>query len=179
MAESHKRKQARAVLTRAGYSAGGHMTPTAVKGMVKRGIHEHEENMHRGSKETRIKLASGGEVTGDAAKSRGDKKGRGGKGKASTKINIIVAPHPPGGAPAGPPAMAAPPVMARPPMPPAPPPRPPMGAPPPGAPGMAGPMKTGGSVKLTAASGSAKGREEKAEAESKQSGGKRRAGGSC
>ena len=153
------------------------MTPTAVKGIVKRGIHEHEEHMHRGSKDTRIKLASGGEVTGDAAKTRGDKKGRGGKGKANTKINIIVAPHPPGGA-APAPMMAAPPApMPHPPMPPAPPPRPPMGMPPSG--GMAGPMKTGGTVKLTAASGSAKGREEKAEAESKQSGGKRRAGGSC
>ena len=99
---------------------------------------------HAGQKAPSHRMAHKGVVTmrmdGGRVNERPDRRARGGRTghkKGHTNVNVIVAPHPGGGAP---PPMAAPPMpMARPPMP-----MPPPGAggPPPGAglpPGLAGP----------------------------------------
>jgi hypothetical protein len=116
MAEHSRRKHAREVLRKSGYSSGGHFG----KDEAERDVHLHESHLHKGEKKT--KFADGGAVTGLASGGRADRAPRGRhKGKGSkTVVNVLNLPHPgaAAGIPPGPP-----------------PPRPPI--PPPG--GMAGP----------------------------------------
>lgn len=133
--------------------------------MIAKAVHEHEHAMHKGEKETKIKLKEGGCVEGGMAKGHLARRARGGStpGKKGTHVNVIVAPqgggmHPPGpgmppGQPMTPPRppMAPPPGAGQPMMPPRPAGPPPgAGMPPPGAgmrpPGM---MKRGGGVQTT------------------------------
>ncbi len=147
MAYTHEgvgRKRARDLLTRSGYRAGGHLgraDDAEDRAMISRAMKEHDSQLHPGH-HTKLKLSSGGLADGGTPSMRADKGSRG-KGKAPTKINILIA-HPGGdgaGAGAAPSAMPMPPP--RPPMPALPPPRPPMPNPaPPGGPpgGGMGPM---------------------------------------
>lgn len=137
------------------------------KAMIKSAIMQHEKNDHPGTKPTRLHLASGGAVEGEASKPRMDKRARGGsmKKKAGTHVNVIVAPSHPqpvpvpmGGGGGGPmPPMGPPPGAAG-------------MMPPPGAggpPGMGGgpkPFARGGMVKMDAGAGGGLGRMEKAKA---------------
>ena len=135
------------------------------KAMIKSAIAQHEKNDHPGTKPTRLHLASGGAVEGEASKPRMDKRARGGsmKKKAGTHVNVIVAPSHPqpvpvpmGGGAGGPPPMGPPPGAAG-------------MMPPPGAggpPGMGGPkpFARGGTVKMDAGAGGGLGRMEKAKA---------------
>lgn len=156
---SHKGRQRR---------FGGHAEDDAKQDAreVARGVHEHERHMHKGEKETKLKLRHGGEVEGRRAK--GGRLDR--KGKKGTTVNIVLdggqqQPRPvpvpvrqpvPVPVPAG--GGAPPGAM---------PPRPPvagMGMPPGGMPSGGAPMmprKRGGSVKMTAGSLSGEGRMEK------------------
>lgn len=96
MAEHEKRKAARALLVRSGYSAGGHLTKHpdkyATRHEVVEAVHEHEGADHPGTKKTRIKLASGGIALGGMGKIRGDRKSRApSKGKhGHTTVNVMV-----------------------------------------------------------------------------------------
>ena len=103
MAEHEKRKNARALLTKSGYSKlGGHLTKRpdeiADKHEISEGIHQHEGARHKGQPKTRLKLRDGGNCEGMAAGGRSDRKPRGAKGKGKkggTTVNVIVAhPHP-------------------------------------------------------------------------------------
>lgn len=142
--EEYKLK-ANKYLSREGYNRGG-----AVKGghkkdediaktTTEKGVGQHESNMHKGKKHTKLKLKEGGEVHGEKAHKRVDKFARGGKTahKGGTKVNVIIAPQGGGnkpGMPAPMPPRPMPPAGAGGP-PGAMPPRPagaPMGAPPPG-----------------------------------------------
>lgn len=158
MAERNGRKQARAVLLRSGYKAGGHVTPKSDEAqdrkMIAAGVHKHEGHLHKG--EPKTKFSSGGLVSGSAPKTRLDKLARGGKPKSVT--NIIIG-HPG--------ATQPPAIMPRPPMP------GPAAMPPTGA-GPTPPMRRGGTVKrkdgggvkgphMTAGAATGEGREEKAE----------------
>lgn len=59
--------------------------------MVKRGVHEHESALHKGSPKTKLKLASGGAISGRATGGRLDRHARGGRTKKhGTQVNIIV-----------------------------------------------------------------------------------------
>lgn len=160
MAEHEKRKKARELLSRSGYSAGGHLSKHADKYATKHevvdAVHAHEGADHPGTKKTRIKLADGGLAHGGVSRPRGDRKSRGGKKHGHTTVNVVVgAGHdkppmpipvpvggpPPGGPPMPPPPMAGPPGGL-----------PGAGGPPPGMPpmqrgGRAG-YKDGGSVKV-------------------------------
>lgn len=129
-------KKAREMLSKAGYKAGGHFGAKEMKGIADEAVHEHEAHDHPGK--PRTKLKDGGAVEGFASGGRAHKSSR---GKASTKINILVAPgH--GSAPQ--PGMPMPPAAAPPhPMPPQGAPMPPPGAPPMGAPPMGGGMPPG------------------------------------
>lgn len=150
MSERHKRKNARKMLARAGYRAGGHISPSdkredesADKKMIKRAISEHETQEH-GGKHSHIKLKEGGYAHGGSAALRGDRKPRGGKSKGHHTTVVVNAggghpipvpvpkpiPIPVGGAGPGAGAGGPPP-------------------PPPGAMGMAGPpgMPPGGPMK--------------------------------
>jgi hypothetical protein len=142
--EGHRRKNARRLLTQAGYAVGGHLhhhisereDEESDKRLIERAIEEHEAHDHPGRPKTRLHLADGGSAMGDAPMSRPDRSSRGSKkGKAHTNINIVMAPQgdqkPP---------MPMPPPGGPPPMPPPRPPMPPPGAPPPGGmpPGLAG-----------------------------------------
>ena len=141
MSEHAKRKNARAMLARSGYSSGGHLSPTISDG-IKKAIHEHEEHLHPDAKPTRVKLKSGGCAEGYAPGGRLDKAPRKGKGKANTKINVIVAPQGGGAPPPHPmpmPSMGPPPSAGAPP---SPHPAPPMAGPPAG--GMPGGQMPGG-----------------------------------
>lgn len=140
------------------HHAGGDADMRDDAKMIAEAVHEHEANMHKGVKETKIKFrkrADGGAAEGDSAKRRHDrprraagggsstgaKKSSGGKGdgKHGARVNVIIAPqHPPMGGPGGPPGGGLPVPggamgPARPPGPPVPPPMPPM---PPGGGGM-------------------------------------------
>ena len=167
MAEHEKRKAARALMSRTGYSVGGHLSTHhkkyATKHDIVEAVAEHEGHLHKHDPKTRIKLASGGIAEGMKSKMRGDKKGRG-----HTTVNVVMANHPhprpqpvpvpvpaggPGGAPMGP--MAGGPPM-----------------PPPGMAGAGGPppmahggraYKKGGRVEMEAGSGGGLGRLEKAD----------------
>jgi len=125
-----------------GYARGGavHDDSAQDRKEIAAAVHKHEQHMHKGQKETKLK--AGGKV----AKQRLDRYARGGKVKKSPKTNvnvIVAAGHPPqqGGLgapvpmppPAGPAPGAAPPPM---------PPRPMM--PPPGA----GPMPGSGAMPM-------------------------------
>lgn len=136
--------------------------------MVKRGVHEHESALHKGSPKTKLKLAHGGHVHGRHSGHRLDKHARGGRTKKhGTQVNIILktgdkekeqmaeqqgmaagakmamsAPKPPMGPPPGPP-------MGGPPMPP---PGAGPGGPPPGMPPRP-PMQRGGKITLKTGSG--------------------------
>lgn len=126
MSERHRRKNAREMLTKAGYAAGGHF---ATEKMIGEAVHEHEGNLHKGEPKTRIKLADGGLASGGMTHHRSDHKPRGKHkkhhGKAHTQVNVIVghqAPKPvpvpipvpagpPGGMPPDPAMAAGPPGM--------------------------------------------------------------------
>lgn len=161
--EQHRRKKARDMLSRAGFAIGGHLgrhldereDEEKDKRMIEKAVREHEDHEH-GGEHTRLHLADGGSAMGDAPMSRPDRssRGKGGKSKPHTNINIVMSPN--GGGeqqppqrvpvpvpvqrPAGPPPM--PPPQGAGPMPP----RPPMGPPPGGIPppGLAGGMPPGG-----------------------------------
>src|SRR5262249_47880049 len=97
MSERHKRKQARDMLTKGGYKSGGHLGREKMIGEeVRKGVHEHESNMHAGKKPTRLKLKDGGEVTGAAFGAR-IRKPRGPK-KPHTVVNVNVGHRPGAGA---------------------------------------------------------------------------------
>lgn len=143
--EDARRKNARRVMSTAGYKSGGWLTPKGDeaedKSLIRSAISQHDTQLHDGA-HTRLKLSDGGMASGGMSNSRGDRSPRGKKGGAKNHINIIVAPG--GGAPPGGPPAMPPPAMMPPPRPPMPPPGPPPGAGPPGAgpmppPGMAGP----------------------------------------
>lgn len=114
MSEHKKRANARKMLSRAGYKAGGHFKSSPAdkredEHMIQHAISEHESALHKGQPKTRLKLADGGIAEGAAPRSRADRKGRG-----KTVVNVIVGgqsqpkpvpvPVPVGGPPA-PPAM--------------------------------------------------------------------------
>jgi hypothetical protein len=140
--ESSRRKNARSLLVKSGYRAGGSLSAredaAADKKMIEKAVHEHERQDHPGKPLSRLHLAAGGPVDGDTPPARGDRGSRGGKGKGAPRnhIAIIVAP-PGGGAPAGAAGGGNPGVAGPPPMPP---PHPPMAGPPPGMPPGAGGM---------------------------------------
>lgn len=162
MSERKKRKNARALLSKMGYKAGGHMGGKSVSDakedahMIGHAISEHEDQLH-GGKHARLHLKDGGLAHGGTARHRGDRKSRGGKKHSHTTVNVVVGGHDkppmppimlPPGPPGGPPG--APPMMP-------PPPDPSMGAgpPPPGMPPMPGQArggrtgyKKGGTVKI-------------------------------
>lgn len=164
MAEGHRSKKARELLTKHGYKAGGHLTPkekSEVDHEIEKGVGEHEAHLH-GGKKTRLHLKDGGSCEGMAGGGRPDRAARGGKkvrGKTEININVsppappMMPPHPPMMIPPHPPMAGPPPGAGGPPgMPPGGmPPHPPMGGPPgmpPGAPPGMPPrppgMKSGG-----------------------------------
>lgn len=169
------------LLRKSGYKmkrGGSAFSEAAVEDAVAKGVHQHEQNDHPGTKKTKMKFAAGGCVPGEKNGGRADKKSRlkhGGKSKAPhTKINIMVAPGKSDSAPSmgAAPGLGAMPgaAMARPPMPMSP--VPPMGGPPPPMMGMGAQrppgLKTGGRAKsgkqighYDAGAGSGEGREEK------------------
>jgi hypothetical protein len=157
MAENSRRKAARAMLTKHGYSVGGHLSPSEkseVDHEIEKGVHEHEDHEH-GGKKTRLHLKDGGSCEGMASGGRPDRAPRGGgKKDKKTEINIMVQPgkgdNVPVPVPAPHPPMAGPPPGGMPPRPPMPPggapPMPPGGAPggmPPRPPGMKRGGRTG------------------------------------
>lgn len=172
---SKRREKAKSILKGAGYGA--------MQNLVTKGVHEHEKHMHKGKKETSLKLATGGRAEGSAPESRLDRKSRAaggrnrgkGKGKGNhVKINILNAGKQPVPVP-----MPATPAVGKPPMAPAPvgaAPPPPMGAmgrPP--IPGVG--LKSGGAARmkgkdvphLKGGSGGGLGRLEKAAHEERRS----------
>lgn len=98
MVERHRRAQARAMLSKAGYKSGGHFKSDGapVKRLIGEAIREHEEHDHPGKKRTPLKLADGGAVKGFNTgmrihKPRGMAKGK----KPHTTVNVLVGgPHP-------------------------------------------------------------------------------------
>lgn len=127
MSERKKRKNARAMLSKMGYKAGGHMGGKSVSDakedahQIEHGISEHEDQLH-GGKHARLHLKDGGLAAGGMPRPRSDRKARSGK-KGHTTVNVVVGGHdkpsmppimlPPGGPPGGPPM--PPPLMAGPP----------------------------------------------------------------
>lgn len=185
-----RRSKAANILSAHGYGKMKHLATEAV--------HDHEKNMHKGKKETKLHLATGGCATGGAPHMRMDRKARAAGGRNKHKephvaVNVINAggkqpapmPMPAGSMAMHPPMM--PPPQAAPPMAPQHPPMPPpQGAvPPPGGMPQRPPMMNaggrlrragGGPVKnktieiphLEGGSGGGLGRLEKAEAQSKR-----------
>lgn len=89
MSERHKRKNAREMLSKAGYPSGGHFK---TEKMIGEAVHEHEGALHPGKPKTKLKYASGGSVLGmapahHAHKPRGHK---GGKKGHHTTVNVVV-----------------------------------------------------------------------------------------
>ena len=90
MSERHKRKNAREMLTKAGYKIGGHFAKT--KGMIGEAVREHEDADHEGKPHTKLKLKDGGAVTSAAFGARIHKPRGMGKGKKPhTTVNVVVA----------------------------------------------------------------------------------------
>lgn len=95
MAEHKHRKSAREKLTRMGYAMGGHVKGD--KEEVVKGVHAHEENLHKGKKKTPAKkLKAGGSAEGKEPKHRADRLKRGGKakgkgGKSHVTVNVVNA----------------------------------------------------------------------------------------
>lgn len=88
MSERHPRKNARAMLSKSGYRAGGH---------VKKHPDEAEDKklIKKEVKKTALKLRDGGCADGGATKPRADRLARGGKahgkhGKSHTTVNVVV-----------------------------------------------------------------------------------------
>ncbi len=139
--QSEKSARVKRVVEGAGYRVGGALNAAADRAqdmaMVAKGVHQHEAKMHKGEKETKLRLKHGGMADGGMAPDRLDQRGRSGakdgKHSGKTQVNIAVVPHPagpPGAPPPGPPPGPPPPVAG-------PPPRPPMMPPPMmGGPGM-------------------------------------------
>lgn len=157
MAHPHKHESDRNKDARVHKIAGkGAMVGIAEKA-VRKGIREHDAQLH-GNARTTLKFANGGAIPGRAAGGRLDKPSRHHKGgKKGTTVNVLVAGH---GAPATPPMPAMPPAgmnMAPPPMA-----RPPMAAPVMPPPGMMA-RKKGGRVKYTGGAADGVGRMEKVE----------------
>ena len=204
MSERHNRKKAREMLSKSGYSTGGHF---ATKKMIGEAIREHEDHDHPGKKKTDVKFASGGSVDGYAPGGRADRAPRGKKG---TSVNIMIAPQgghsggapgPMGGGAGLPPeavaALASRLKGAAPPGGPMPGPAmgPPPGGPPGGlpagavpprpmvppvrGPGMPPMAKKGGRIKEEFGGSSGEGRLANAEREKHSVGGKRKKGGDC
>ncbi len=164
---AEKHEKARDLLARTGnrhFARGGALTRDEDERQdehdIAEGVHEHEANLHRGEKKTKIKLKAGGEVEGHAGRHHLGRRARGGATqRKGTHVNVIVAPQGGGAAGAPPvlpphPPVAAPPPPPRPAMPPPPPPGAGPGMPPPGMgarpPGM---MKRGGGVQKTEEAG--------------------------
>lgn len=166
MASTHKhsrhsqRQKAHHMLSRAGYARGGAASGIGREdkaedaAMVRKGVAEHESALHKGSPKTKLKLASGGAVSGHAAPQRLDKRARGGamkgkKSKPQVTVNVISPSNPGINAPAPAPLPMPPPPMGGP---------PPSGplpggmTPPPPPPPMGG-MRRGGTVKQFASGG--------------------------
>lgn len=173
-AAKHGRAQkARHALKRAGYKIMGKSARSAPEDIAPRsGDAADNISLLAGTRDAPdLKLKTGGAVSGKASAPRLDKRARGGRLKPGTKINIIVAP---GGGDAKPP-------MPMPPMPMPPPPMP-MAGPPPGAPPgvpagrpamkkggrVSQKLLTGGTVRMDAGGGGAKGRMEKIKAYGKR-----------
>lgn len=89
--ESHRRGERD--LRAAGYAHGGGIKDEEDdKGMVEKGVHEHEHAMHKGSPLTKLKLKRGGKVPGGECKERPDRRARGGamgkKGSHKVIVNV-------------------------------------------------------------------------------------------
>lgn len=87
---SKRNAKAKSLLSRGGYKHGGE-----VKETVKKGVHDHEKHLHKGEKETKLKLKSGGTADGCAGKNMVGKYARGGATKAKkggTTVNVVIAP---------------------------------------------------------------------------------------
>lgn len=149
MAEHTRRKAARKKLTGMGYAVGGHMKGDDAKEakMVKEGVSEHEDHLHKGAKKTRLRLRDGGCAEGGEVKPRADRMSRGGKSKKGghTTVNVVVAGQHPKPVPVPVPKPVPVPVNAGP--------GGPVGGPPPGAGPMPDPnappmgLKSGGRAK--------------------------------
>lgn len=196
MAEHEKRANARKMLSRSGYKAGGHLTKHpdkyATKHEIVEAVSEHEGALHKGKPKTKLRLKDGGVAEGFAPKRRADRLARGGKAKkhGHTTVNVLVGgDHPsepkpvpvpvpvPGGGAGGPPPMAGPPPGMMPPGAGGPPP----GMPPPGAKKGGriehNALKRGGRAKgFSAGSGGGEGRLQKAEKYGAKTGAHEKAG---
>jgi hypothetical protein len=84
---SKLQKSAEGFSSRAGYKSGGTVDPDAAqdKGMISKGVHQHESAMHKGAGKTKLALKSGGRVEGFASGGRLDKPSRRGG-----SVNVIV-----------------------------------------------------------------------------------------
>lgn len=139
MSERHKRKNAREMLSRAGYKAGGHF---ANKKMIGESVREHEDHLHPDEPKTKLKLKAGGSVMGMPGPRTHKPRGMG-KKKPHTQVNVIVGGSGPKPVPVPVPIGGPPPIGPGAPMPPG---GMPGQMPPPGA-NRGGRFAKGGSVK--------------------------------